>query len=211
MNTPLEALLRHPNIWLGNEIAQAVDSIPSGFAQLDAALPGGGWPRGALTEVLTEQQGIGELRLCLPALCKLSATKCWLVFIAAPHLLYAPALANLGVDTSRCILVNAQSTLDKFWAMEQALRSGICAAAILWSPTASDRSLRRLQLAAEQGKSWGVFFGPADNKTSPAALRLHLSHAQRKLRVRILKRRGNSLATSLFLDIHHAVDSNLFS
>ena len=208
MKTSLGALLHHPNIWLGNEIAQASDSIPSGFAKLNAALPGGGWPRGVLTEILGRQQGIGELRLFLPVLSELSNSKSWLAFIAPPYLLYAPALAYSGIDASRCVLIDAQSAADKFWAMEQTLRSGNCAMTLLWSSVSDDRVLRRLQNAAEHGGSSGILFNSANNKASPAALRLHLSSARGKLQIHILKRRGNPLATPLLLNIDHVVDSD---
>ncbi|MCF8175433.1 MAG: hypothetical protein K9K30_09360 [Burkholderiaceae bacterium] len=36
-------------------------TFASGFLRIDAELPGGGWPRGALTELLAEHEGIGEL------------------------------------------------------------------------------------------------------------------------------------------------------
>ena len=44
---------RHPGIWRGSELARtACPGIASGFAALDAELPGDGWPCGALTEIL---------------------------------------------------------------------------------------------------------------------------------------------------------------
>src|SRR4051812_39379662 len=43
----------------------------TGFADFDALLPGGGWPVGAITELMPETYGIGELSLLLPALAKL--------------------------------------------------------------------------------------------------------------------------------------------
>ena len=43
---------------------------PSGYAALDAALPGGGWPEAALVEVLLAADGLGELSLLLPTLAR---------------------------------------------------------------------------------------------------------------------------------------------
>ena len=63
MNPALATLLSHPAIWRGDDCAPEPATLPSGFAALDAALPGRGWPQGALTEVLLEREGIGELRL----------------------------------------------------------------------------------------------------------------------------------------------------
>ena len=54
----------HPTLWLGHQLARHADvAVPSGFKVLDAQLPGGGWPRRALTELLLPQPGIGEIRL----------------------------------------------------------------------------------------------------------------------------------------------------
>ena len=57
----LEAVLNHPAIWRGNDCARvAIPSIPTGFPELDKALPGGGWPTAVLTEIYAERPGIGE-------------------------------------------------------------------------------------------------------------------------------------------------------
>jgi hypothetical protein len=56
-------------VWRADELArQAGATRPTGHAVLDAVLPGGGWPVGALVEVLQPQAGQGEWRLLLPAL-----------------------------------------------------------------------------------------------------------------------------------------------
>jgi cell division inhibitor SulA/protein ImuA len=51
--------------------ASAATGLPTGYAALDRCLPGGGWPRQGLIEILSDQRGIGELRLLLPALAAL--------------------------------------------------------------------------------------------------------------------------------------------
>ena len=67
----LAELLAHPSVWRGRSRA-AVETLSTGFAALDAGLPGGGWPRHGLVEVLTPQPGAGELYLLLPVLAALS-------------------------------------------------------------------------------------------------------------------------------------------
>jgi len=65
----LDTLLKtQPALWRGRERYSASASIPTGFAALDSALPAQGWGIGGVTELLVEQQGIGELSLLLPAL-----------------------------------------------------------------------------------------------------------------------------------------------
>ena len=69
----LEKLLENPRVWRGSSRAHSQTGLASGYPKLDRCLPGGGWPPAALTEILTAQYGIGELRLLMPALAKLSA------------------------------------------------------------------------------------------------------------------------------------------
>jgi hypothetical protein len=60
---------RFPGVWRAGELDRAVPAgIPSGHAQLDAQLPGGGWPRGTLTEILHAGTGLGEVSLLFGAL-----------------------------------------------------------------------------------------------------------------------------------------------
>ena len=204
MNTALDSVLRHPGIWRGGQCAQtAGGAVPTGFADLDKQLPGGGWPRGALTEILVEREGIGELRLLIPALVRLSRESGWLVWVAPPHVPYAPALTAAGIGLKRLLMVRTQAQTDAWWAAEQALRSGACTAVLAWLGTSDERPLRRLQLAAETGRTWGVLFRPvgAAQERSPAALRLRLEPASSGLAVHILKRRGGLLVRPVLVDL----------
>lgn len=55
----LDTLLQRPDVWRAGQVSAAVKAVSSGFAELDAQLAGGGWPRGALTELIMPRQGIG--------------------------------------------------------------------------------------------------------------------------------------------------------
>ncbi len=197
MNPSLESVLQHPGIWRGDQRAQtAADALPTGFAALDEVLPGGGWPRGALTELLIRRQGIGELRLLTPALARLSAAEGWLAWVAPPYVPYAAALAAAGIDLKRVLVAKPATHDDAWWTAEQALRSGACGALLAWLRAADERRMRRLQLAAEAGHAWGVLFrhARAAEERSPAALRLLLEPAADGLAVHVLKRRGGPVA-----------------
>ncbi|MCC6531774.1 MAG: translesion DNA synthesis-associated protein ImuA [Burkholderiales bacterium] len=205
MSSALDVLLEHPGLWRGGECARAAAAaaVPSGFALLDRCLPGGGWPQGALTEVFAPVQGIGEFALFLPACARLTRAGRWVAFIAPPHIPYAPALAQAGLDLARLLLIKTEALTDTCWALEQALKSRHCGAAFAWPRRIEDRTLRRLQLAAEQGGGSGFLFLPqaAAANASTAALRLALGAADTgELELRILKRRGGLLARPLRLD-----------
>ena len=196
MPASLEQLLRHPSIWRGgNTPRHEPGHIPTGWAELDAALPGGGWPRGALTELLTDQQGIGELGLLLPALHRLTSESLWAVWVAPPLIPYAPALQARGCDLARVLIIHPSDDAQTLWAAEQVLKAKATGAVLLWAQQADDRRLRRLQLAAESGTSVAILFRPLAyaRRSSPAALRLQISAGNElapEPHINVLKCRG---------------------
>jgi cell division inhibitor SulA/protein ImuA len=182
---------------------------------LDRALPGGGWPTGALTEILSAHEGIGELGLVLPALAALSWAGKRVAWLAPPHLPYAPALAAAGIDLANLAVVRAPGRRDALWAAEQVLRSGSCHALLAWLDRPGYRELRRLAVAAEGSPAWVALFRPraAARESSPAALRLALEPQGGELSLRILKRRGAPAAAPLLVCVNrpfHALDSTEF-
>lgn len=206
MDNALDDLLREHRIWRhsGNRTTQGC--LPSGFAQLDAVLPGGGWPMGALTEVLHTAPGIGELRLIMPGLARLSRAGRWIALVAPPHIPYAPALAAHGMDLSRILLIHPRAGSDTLWALEQTMRSGSCAAVLAWPRQAEHQQLRRLQLAAEAGHCWGLLLRNerAAAERSPAALRLLMQgQGDADTRVDLLKVRGGRPRQGLRLDLNN--------
>src|SRR5262245_31772775 len=158
MNRALATVLSNPAIWRGNDCAPEPAALPSGFPALDAVLPGRGWPGGALTEVMLEREGIGELRLMLPALARLQAQKRDIVWIAPPYVPYAPALASARIDCTRLLIVRCKNHAEQLWAYEQALQAPECGAAFAWFGQNDDRLMRRLAVAAREGRTWGVLW-----------------------------------------------------
>jgi len=118
--------------------------------------------------------------LLLPALGTLTSSQQWIALVAPPYVPYAPALTNAGISLEYTLIIDSQCEhKNAFWAAEQMLRSGVFSAVILWSSTHGDeRQQRRLQLAAEQGKSWVVCYRPyrTAHTSSPAGLRMVLRH-----------------------------------
>jgi hypothetical protein len=185
-------------VWRGRSAAAARAVISTGFTELDNYLPGGGWPRGAITEIFVDGYGIGELALLMPAMASLTSTappaaKKWVAWVSPPFIPYAPALRQHGVDTECLLMIHpAQGNKSRLWAVEQAVRSGSSVGVLAWIAVADDVILRRLQLAAEDQSCWTVLFRPqsARQQRSPAALRIMLSQHAAATRVQILKCRG---------------------
>lgn len=196
MKEALKALLGHPGLWLGDGkgTAPARKVLPTGHAALDALLPGGGLPEGAVTEILFPREGIGELRFLLPLLTGLSREGRRIAWIDPPHLPYAPALAAAGARLSRFLLVRTGASRDRLFAASLCLRSGACGAVLAWPGECDERIVRRLTLAAETGRSLGILFRPgrACGRFSPAALRLRLAPSPRGVAVELLKGRGGA-------------------
>ena len=111
------------------------------------------------------------------------------MWVAPPLLPFAPALVAGGVVLERVAVVGGARPL---WAFEQTLRSGACDAVLAWARQPSAAHIRRLQLAAEQGRTLGVLFRPrrAAREASSAVLRLGLEPQAGGVRVTLLKSRG---------------------
>lgn len=166
---------------------------PSGSAELDAVLPGGGWQSGTIVELICAHTGIGELSLLMPALAQITRAERYVALVAPPYIPFAPALSQQGIQLGRLLVIRAQKAEDILWAFEQTLRCKSFGAVLAWPITVRDREIRRLQLAAEAGRSTGFIYRPADAalQSSPAALRLRLQPgAGDALSVDIIKCRG---------------------
>lgn len=199
---------RLPGVWRAGEIDLALPAgVSSGHARLDIELPGGGWPRGALTEILHDGSGLGEVSLLFGALKAVAGEGRAIAWINPPHLPYAPALASAGVPLDSCLVVRPASAEDVLWSIDQALRSGACGAALFWLPEKTDYAwLRRLQMAAESGRTLAVLFRPASAAAlaTPAHLRALVTHHEGLLLVSLPKRRGPPLVrpVAIRLPIH---------
>lgn len=194
------------DVWTAAELSASQSKVvPTGSAQLNAQLPGGGWPVGAMVEILQAQACQGEWRLLLPALAKTTGV---LVLVGAPHAPFASALAGQGLNPQRLLCINTDLPANRMWAAEQALRCKDVAAVLAWLPLARAEQLRRLQMAAAEHAKLLFVMRPASaqNESSPAVLRLLTSNPLQggglqggALLVNILKRRGPPLARAINL------------
>jgi len=198
-----DAAWQVPGVWRGDGMTQAPQRTqPSGHAPLDAQLPGGGWPLGAMSEVLLPPHAFHEWRLVLPALARAVAqgSPGRVVLVAPPHAPFGPVLAAGGLPADRVyrVVAGPHQEAQAAWAAEQALRCRDVLAVLAWLPQTAPESLRRLQLAAaQQGRLLWVF-RPEHRRqqASPAPLRLWARAAGEAqadvemVQVHVLKRRG---------------------
>jgi cell division inhibitor SulA len=200
-------------LWRASQLARGRGrTVETGYPALSAELPGGGWPVGALVDLLVQQAGVGEMRLLRPALSALGEQP--IAFVQPPHTPDGLGLSYIGRSIEQVLRVRAAKTADALWSAEKILRAGSCGALVFWTQYAQASWLRRLHLAAQSSETLFVMMRPlaAAQDSSPALLRLALRPTADGLTVDVLKRRGPSRAEPLSISFqptpillsHHA-------
>ena len=213
------------HVRLGAEDVQATQHKPvssgvsTSFAVLDAFLPWRGWPTGAMTEIMTDTVGCGELSLLLPAMARLTQEKRPILCIGAPHTLFAPALNQAGIDPARITQINpsasAKQSKENLWSAEQALKSGLPGMVALWSPpnmNCAPETLRRLHLATLGRETMLIHFRGKSSMSqpSPAWLRFGFAADDTHIRLQVLKCRGRLLTRPLITLDRASVQARLY-
>lgn len=196
-----------PQVWSAQELAHADGAVlPTGHTDLDSQLPGGGWPVGAMVELLQTQahDHLHVWQLLLPGLAQAARSQAGpVVLVGAPAEPFGPGLRARGLPSERLLWVRTDQAAARLWAAEQALRCAEVAAVLAWLPQARSAELRRLQLAAQQQRRllFVLRSASARHEASPAHLRLLLEGVG-ALDVHILKRRGPPLDAAVALPAH---------
>jgi protein ImuA len=161
--------------------------VACGRPEIDAVLPGGGFPRGALTE-LAGGPASGKCAIALALFAALGPEELF-AWVDARGELYPPAAAALGVDLRRLLVVRPAAVAAPceaaaraaLWSAEALLGSGAFAAVAVDAPAArlargADAIAHRLQAAAEKGGAVGLWLaGPGAAVRVPAAVRLDVA------------------------------------
>ena len=181
-------------VWRAAELgSQATTVLGSGFVELDAELPGGGWPCHALSELLQPQASVAEWRLLAPAMRQVVAKGLDVVVVAPPKHPHLPGLIRVGLDEQRLIWIQADSPAERLWATEQLVKANAAGLLVAWLPQARPEQIRRLQICAHACDGPVVVCRPlaAENEASAAPLRIGVRFGfDWELHLRILKRRG---------------------
>ena len=211
------------HVRLGVDDARETSSpgIATSFAVLDAFLPWRGWPVGAMTEIMTDTPGCGELSLLLPAMSRLTREKRPILCIGAPHMLFTPALIQAGIDPARITQINPSSTIAKntkenLWSAEQALKTGLPGMVLLWSPSPMSvppEALRRLHLSTLGRETMLIHFRGKSSMSqpSPAWLRFGFAADDTDIRLQVLKCRGRLLTRPLITLDRASVQARLYT
>lgn len=146
----------------GTPATTEVDAVER-IDEIERLLPG---RPGTLVEWLADGIGSGAATLALSCLAASSPEGA-----ACPGLVviddvgrgcrfYPPGLPP-AIDPERIVVIRPRNLGDAWWALEQSLRCRGVAATIAWVSRADDWTLRRWQLAAEQGGGVGLLLRPS--------------------------------------------------
>lgn len=195
--------------WAAERATDVSQMVPTGHAVLDASLPGGGWPCGALSEVLQPPGVHLEWQLVLPALVRWQHTvvepgqpgRSGVVLVGPPAQPCVSGLQARGLSVADMVHVQPDDPVQRLWTCEQALQCDHVGAVLAWLPHAPMTALRRLQWAATRhgGLLWVFRSLSVAQQATAAVLRLQLGQGEHphSLQVRVLKRRGPPLAQAL--------------
>ncbi len=201
----------------------------TGLAPLDAVLPHGGLPCGAITEILAGGLGVGTMSLAMriagnsvrptenhAAPAGTAEDHRRIVLVDTFGDFYPPAVGPCGVALDRLIVLRLRRAADAFWAVDQALRCPAVAAVVAPLAKLDERCSRRLQLAAESSGCLGLILTSAHRRTrSFAAVRMLIESVSADewmgspagdchvCRITLLKIREGMPARPLLVDIQH--------
>jgi protein ImuA len=128
--------------------------LPFGVEAIDARLAGGGLRIDALHEVAAERAGWGDDAAALLFIAGIVARRPGpVLWVVRARDLFAPGLYQAGVDPERVLYAEARDDAELLALMEEGLRHRGLAAVIGEARRVAMASTRRLQLAAEGGRT----------------------------------------------------------
>lgn len=192
-------------------------AVSCGSALFDALLPEGGMVPGTMQEWVEQGNGGGAGWFALLAARSVlhgrPAGTGRLVILDHDGTFYPPLAWSLGIAAEQIVVVRPRDQQELIWAADQALRCRAVAAVWARLEVLDDRDARRLQLAAEEGNSFGLWVRPAGALRSPswADVRWHVRSCsvpaesvwqqQRLQEVRLVRCRGGRAGASLYVAI----------
>jgi protein ImuA len=206
MPNNIATVLSRQDTWRGHSQRLPRRAITTGHNNLDLLLQGG-WPISALTELMPQQPGIGELSLLLPTLKYYADNNQLCVWLDPPYQPYSPRLAAADIALDKLLVVRSKNHAEWLWAAEQSIRSGALLLAWTKQPPPRYADLRKLQLAAaDSGNAAFLFSAPsALSAPSPAAMRLELKGMEvNQLLLTVRKQRGVAGGACLQLSLGEA-------
>lgn len=171
---PQQEMLRSLQSQLGRVSFPARSQAVLRGSVLESLLPRSGIPEGSLVELLSTSAGAGAWELAFHLVKHLQQEQFTPILIDNRQEFFPPGAAELGIDLNRLIVVQPRSLSDQLWTMEQTLRCKGRTVVLSSLGHIPANTYRRLKLAAERGKSLGLFLREASLQTSSSWADLRL-------------------------------------
>lgn len=192
-------------------------SLPFGIAALDALLPDGGLPRGAVVE-LCAASGLGQSTRLGLAACRAAQQRArehaqlgghgaWCAWIDVSSSLFAPGVVSAGIELDRLLVLRPRPELvtrlavrlaaSQLFAVLVVERVGVPGSGLELPRARWELTTRRLALALEGSECTVVLLSSLERARTeqlPVALRLELTRPEHEqLQVRVSKERHGRL------------------
>lgn len=132
-------------------------ALTLGIEAIDGTLPWNGLPGASLHEIVGRPGDAAATGFAAWLLARLKGQVLWCRGDSSETgIPYAPALAQSGLPPERCLVVESNRPDERLWAMEEALRAGAFSAVLAEDTPADLTATRRLQLAAESGRTMAL-------------------------------------------------------
>lgn len=170
-------------VTLGDETQER---ISWGCSEFDAWMPGAALQPGMMVELLYSQRGVGAGSLAIHGAQQVvQQLQSPLVVVDRSRLFYPPAAVARGIDPYNLIMIRppakssnsrgkghtnrhaGMSSAEELWALDQALRCSGVAVVMAWMENIEPNAYRRLQLAAEAGKTLAILIRPERVRALP--------------------------------------------
>jgi cell division inhibitor SulA len=188
--------LHNLNAWERKAAPARSLATPTGNAALDGLLPGGGWPKAGLVEIIVPNEFTDAIALVIPALVRLSRQGRWIAMVSPPCQTRARLFTDAEVNSARVLQVNPHPGRSALWTVESMLQSGACSVVLSWPNCNTELMDKRLQKAAASGRALGILIrneGPSI-PPSGADVRLKLETSVAGEAVYLLDSQGETLS-----------------
>lgn len=181
-------------LWRADQLVVCTaPTIATGWPELDAELPGGGWPCQSLTELLQPQLSGAEFRLLGAAMRQVAAAGKDIVLVGPPQSPHWPGLMQMGVEQRRLVWIQAETPAERLWVTEQLIKANAAGLLLVWLTQVRHEQIRRLQVLAHSCDGPVILCrtAAAAHESSAAPLRVHARcGVDWELQIQILKRKG---------------------
>jgi cell division inhibitor SulA len=166
--------LHHLNAWEKTTTNGSSLVTATGIPVVDELLPGGGWPKAGLVEIIVPDEYTDAVALLMPAFARLSRQGRWIAMVNPSYQARAHLFSEPGMDHASVLQVNPHPGRSALWTAESMLRSGDCSVVMAWPNCNTELMDKCLQKSAVHGKALGILFRYESLSMQPSGVNLRL-------------------------------------